>query len=115
MEDKIGQKPYLGIVIDYDKEKKLDKFSLDTLKDRYFWEEEALLYLVTGDPLVGYLLAVSSIMFLTVALVYLLTMTRMFGWQVLVEALVDIGEILGVTVFLLLQAVVLLVQFHSSM
>ena len=40
MEDKIGQKPYLGIVIDFDKEKKLDKFSLDTLKDRYFWEDE---------------------------------------------------------------------------
>jgi ribonucleoside-diphosphate reductase alpha chain len=40
MEDKIGKKPYLGIVIDYDKEKKLDKFSLDTLKDRYFWEDE---------------------------------------------------------------------------
>jgi len=40
IEDKIGKKPYLGIVIDYDKEKKLDKFSLDTLKDRYFWEEE---------------------------------------------------------------------------
>jgi len=40
VEDKIGKKPYLGIVIDYDKEKKLDKFSLDTLKDRYFWEEE---------------------------------------------------------------------------
>ena len=40
IEDKIGKKPYLGIVINYDKEKKLDKFSLDTLKDRYFWEEE---------------------------------------------------------------------------
>ena len=40
IEDKIGKKPYLGIVIDYDKEKKLDKFSLDTLKDRYLWEEE---------------------------------------------------------------------------
>ena len=40
VEDKVGKKPYLGIVIDYDKEKKLDKFSLDTLKDRYFWEEE---------------------------------------------------------------------------
>ena len=40
MEDKIGKKPYLGIVIDYDKEKNLDKFSLDTLKDRYFWEDE---------------------------------------------------------------------------
>ena len=34
VEDKVGKKPYLGIVIDYDKEKKLDKFSLDTLKDR---------------------------------------------------------------------------------
>ena len=40
VEDKVGTKPYLGIQIDYDKEKKLDKFSLDTLKDRYFWEEE---------------------------------------------------------------------------
>jgi ribonucleotide reductase alpha subunit len=40
IEDKIGTKPYLGIVIDYNKEKKLDKFSLDTLKDRYFWENE---------------------------------------------------------------------------
>ena len=40
IEDKIGKKPYLGIVIDYNKEKKLDKFSLDTLRDRYLWEEE---------------------------------------------------------------------------
>ena len=40
VEDKIGTKPYLGIEIDYDKEKKFDKFSLDTLKDRYFWEGE---------------------------------------------------------------------------
>jgi len=40
IEDKVGKKPYLGIVINYDKEKKLDKFSLDTLKDRYFWEGE---------------------------------------------------------------------------
>ncbi len=40
VEDKVGQKPYLGIEINYDKEKNLDKFSLDTLKDRYFWEEE---------------------------------------------------------------------------
>ena len=31
---------YLGIEIDYNKESKLDKFSLDTLKDRYLWEEE---------------------------------------------------------------------------
>ena len=40
VEDKVGKKPYLGIEINYDKEKNLDKFSLDTLKDRYFWEEE---------------------------------------------------------------------------
>ena len=75
----------------------------------------ALLYLVTGELLVGYLLAVSSIMFLTVGMVYLLTMMKTYGWQVQVEALVDFGEILGVMVFLLLQAVVLLVLFHSSM
>jgi len=39
-EDKVGKKPYLGIEIDYDKEKTFDKFSLDTLKDRYFWNGE---------------------------------------------------------------------------
>jgi len=31
---------YLGIEIDYSKDSKLDKFSIDTLQDRYFWEEE---------------------------------------------------------------------------
>ena len=40
VEDKIGTKPYLGIEIDYNKEKQFDKFSLDTLRDRYFWEGE---------------------------------------------------------------------------
>ena len=40
IEDKIGKKPYLGIIIDYDKEKDFDKLSIDTLKDRYFWENE---------------------------------------------------------------------------
>ena len=40
VDDKIGTKPYLGIEIDYDKEKEFDKFSLDTLRDRYFWEGE---------------------------------------------------------------------------
>ena len=40
VEDKVGKKSYLGIVINYDKEKKFDKFSIDTLKDRYFWENE---------------------------------------------------------------------------
>ena len=38
--DKIGHKQYLGVEINYDKESKLDKFSLDTLRERYFWEEE---------------------------------------------------------------------------
>ena len=40
IEDKVGKKPYLGITIDYDKEKEFDKFSLDTLKDRYLWDNE---------------------------------------------------------------------------
>ena len=40
VEDKIGQKEYLGIKINYNNESRLDKFSLDTLKDRYFWGEE---------------------------------------------------------------------------
>ena len=40
VEDKVGTKDYLGITIDYDKEKNFDKFSLDTLKDRYFWDGE---------------------------------------------------------------------------
>ena len=40
IEDKVGKKPYLGIVIDYEKEKEFDKFSLDTLKDRYLWDNE---------------------------------------------------------------------------
>ena len=31
---------YLGIKIDYSKDNKLDKFSVDTLKDRYFWADE---------------------------------------------------------------------------
>jgi len=40
MVDKIGKKEYLGIQIDYNRESNLDKFSLDTLRDRYFWKEE---------------------------------------------------------------------------
>jgi hypothetical protein len=54
-------------------------------------------------------------MFLTVGVGYLLIMTRIYGWQVQVEALVDIGEILEVTVYLLLMAVVLLEVFLSCM
>ena len=38
IKDKVGTKEYLGIQIDYDKENKLNKFSIDTLKDRYLYE-----------------------------------------------------------------------------
>ena len=37
---KEGVQEYLGIKIDYGREKSLDNFSLNTLIDRYFWEEE---------------------------------------------------------------------------
>ncbi len=40
VDDKVGIKEYLGIKINYSNEKLLDKFSLDTLKDRYLWENE---------------------------------------------------------------------------
>ena len=40
VEDKVGPKEYLGIKINYDNEKRLDKFSLDTLRDRYLTGEE---------------------------------------------------------------------------
>ena len=40
IEDKIGPKEYLGIKIDYDRDSNLNDFSLNSLKDRYFWEEE---------------------------------------------------------------------------
>ena len=33
VEDKVGPNEYLGIKINYDNEKRLDKFSLDTLRD----------------------------------------------------------------------------------
>ncbi len=44
VEDKVGQKEYLGIKIDYNKENKLNKFSLDTLKDRYLYEASGETY-----------------------------------------------------------------------
>ena len=40
IEDKVGHKEYLGIKIDYDKDSNLNDFSLNSLKDRYFWEDE---------------------------------------------------------------------------
>jgi ribonucleoside-diphosphate reductase alpha chain len=39
IEDKVGIKPYLGININYNKENKLNKFSLDTIYDRYLYKE----------------------------------------------------------------------------
>ena len=40
MTNKTGVQDYLGIQIDYDREQDLNTFSLETLKDRYFWEDE---------------------------------------------------------------------------
>jgi ribonucleoside-diphosphate reductase alpha chain len=40
MPSKLGVQNYLGINIDYDRENSLNDFSLDTIKDRYLWEEE---------------------------------------------------------------------------
>ena len=40
MQYKTGTQDYLGITIDYDREKDLNDFSLNTLKDRYFWKDE---------------------------------------------------------------------------
>jgi ribonucleoside-diphosphate reductase alpha chain len=37
---KVGVQDYLGIQIDYDREENLNVFSLETLKDRYFWGDE---------------------------------------------------------------------------
>jgi hypothetical protein len=68
----------------------------------------ALLYLVTGEPLVASLLAVFLIMFLIQGVAYLTTMMKTFGWQVEVEAWVDIGVMLEAMAFLLLTAVSLL-------
>jgi hypothetical protein len=73
----------------------------------------ALLFLVTGEPLVVYLLAAFSIMFLIQGVVFLITTMRTYGWQVEVEAWVDIGVLLEVMAFQLLTVVSLLVAFHS--
>ena len=40
MSFKAGVQDYLGIQIDYDREQDLNTFSLETLRDRYFWGEE---------------------------------------------------------------------------
>ena len=40
MINKTGVQDYLGIQIDYDRDEQLNKFSLETLKDRYLWGDE---------------------------------------------------------------------------
>ena len=37
---KVGQQDYLGITIDYAREDNLNTFSVETLKDRYLWQDE---------------------------------------------------------------------------
>ena len=73
------------------------------------------LYFLTGERLVAYLLAAFSITCLTVGGGYLITMMRIFGSQVRVEASVDIGVLLEAMALVLLTIVVLLVQSHSCM
>ena len=73
----------------------------------------ALLYLATGEPRVASLLAVFSIMFLIQGAASLITMMRTYGWQVEVEAWVDIGVMLEVMAFQLLTVVSLLVASLS--
>lgn len=40
MLSKVGKQDYLGITIDYDREDDLNNFSVETLKDRYLWQDE---------------------------------------------------------------------------
>ena len=40
MISKVGQQDYLGITIDYAREDNLNTFSVETLKDRYLWQDE---------------------------------------------------------------------------
>jgi len=40
MTSKVGQQDYLGITIDYAREDNLNTFSVETLKDRYLWQDE---------------------------------------------------------------------------
>jgi hypothetical protein len=75
----------------------------------------ALLYLVTGEQLVGYLSLAFLIMYLIAGMVYLLTSMKIYGWLVRVEVSVDSGAMLGAMGYLLLMALVQLVQFHSCM
>ena len=75
----------------------------------------ALLYLATGERVVGFLSAASLIMFLTAGLGFLLIMTKTYGWHLQVEVSVDTGEMFVVMAYLLLTVVSLLVPFLSCM
>ena len=70
------------------------------------------LYYLTEERLVVYLLAAFSITYLIVGVVYLITMTRIYGWRVRVEVSVDIGEMFAVMVLQLGMVLVLLDQFR---
>ena len=72
----------------------------------------ALLSLATQERAVVFLSLAFLITFLIQGLAYLLITTRTYGWQVEVEAWVDIGVVLEAMVFLLLTAVNLLVAYH---
>ena len=69
--------------------------------------------LSNGGTTRGLPIAAFSIMFLIQGVAFLITMMRTYGWRVEVEAWVDIGVILEVTVFLLLTVVSLLVASLS--
>jgi len=75
----------------------------------------ALLSLATEELAVAYLSAAFLILFLIPALVYLITMMKIYGSLVEVEASVDVGAMLGAMVWILLTVVSLLVLSPSCM
>jgi ribonucleotide reductase alpha subunit len=109
VDDKLGKKPYLGIEIDYDKENTFDKFSLDTLKDRYFWEKETHAQEAFARASVYGATYKGDTDFELAQRLYNYASSRWFMFST-----VDIGAILGATVFQLLMALVLLEAFLSS-
>ena len=75
----------------------------------------ALPYLVTGEPLAVFPLAVFLILCLIPVAGYLITTMRTYGWRAQVEVSVDIGVLFGVMVLILLTAVSLLALSLSCM
>ena len=142
---KEGEQFYLGIKINYDKEKKLDIFGemknmlkkllqgplhiallikelLISILHKDFITTQviiglglALLFLVTQELAVASLLAAFLIVFLIQGAVYLIIMMRTYGLHLEVEVLVGAGLVFAVTVLALLTAVSLLVLSLSCM